>query len=93
VRTSLSGARHELVLVHADPAHNVLIGLAPSMPQQHIDRVAILLGLLEIPASALAAKRVQQARAAYHVDAELTPVPVLSPLVGAPERPKLRLAA
>jgi hypothetical protein len=93
VRSSLSGARHELVLVHADPAHNVLIGLAPSMPQQHIDRVAILLGLLEIPASSLAAKRVQQTRRVQQADAELTPIPALPPLVGVAERPKLRLAA
>lgn len=93
VRTSLSGARHELVLVHADPARNVLIGLAPSMPQQHIDRVAILLGLMEIPASSVAGKRAQQARPVQPAAYEQTPIPALSPLVGVPQRPKLKLAA
>jgi hypothetical protein len=60
VRTSLSGARHELVLVHADPAYTVLICLAPAMPQLHVDRVAILLGLLEIPARSIANRAVRQ---------------------------------
>jgi hypothetical protein len=93
VRTSLSGARHELVLVHANPARNVLISLASSMPQQHVDRVSILLGLLEIPAQSITAKRDQLTRAQKPVACEPTPVPELSPLVGLPERPKLKLAA
>jgi hypothetical protein len=90
VRTSLSGARHELVLVHADARYNVMIGLAPSMPQQHVDRMAILLGLLEIPAVSIGHKRAVVAKPAGY---EPTPVPDLSPLVGVTERPKLRLAA
>ena len=53
VRSSLSGSRHELVLVHPDPAKHVLLGLATAMPQQHVDRAAILLGLLEIPARSI----------------------------------------
>jgi hypothetical protein len=53
VRSSLSGARHELVLVHPDAANSVLLHLAPTIPQPHIDRVAILLGVSEIPARAL----------------------------------------
>jgi hypothetical protein len=90
VRTSLSGARHELVLVHANPRYNVMIGLAPSMPQQHVDRMAILLGLLEIPAVSMHQKLAAAAKPAGY---EPTPVPHLSPLVGVPEAPKLRLAA
>jgi hypothetical protein len=90
VRTSLSGARHELVLVHANPRYNVMIGLAPSMPQQHVDRMTILLGLLEIPA---VATRQQRAGAATTPAHPLTPVPDLSPLVGVVDGPKLRLAA
>jgi hypothetical protein len=90
VRTSLSGARHELVLVHTNPRYNVMIGLAPSMPQQHVDRMAILLGLLEIPAVSIGHQR---ALAGTPGARDLTPVPDLSPLVGVVERPKLRLAA
>jgi hypothetical protein len=93
VRTSLSGARHELVLVHRNPAFNVLIGLAPSMPQQHVDRMAILLGLLEIPAHSISEKRTPAAAPPVAAEFEATPVPELSPLVGVVERPKLRLAA
>jgi hypothetical protein len=93
VRTSLSGARHELVLVHADPAHHVLISLASAMPQQHVDRVAILLGLLEIPARSINGGVAHPVAAPVSLPTEGTSVPALSSSVGVPKRPKLRLAA
>lgn len=53
VRTSLSGLRHELILVHADPAKNVLIAVADRIPQSSLERAKSLLGLPEVPARAL----------------------------------------
>jgi hypothetical protein len=53
VRATLSGSRHELVLVHPNSDMNVMLQIAQRMPQPHIDRVAILLGLPEIPAQTL----------------------------------------
>ena len=50
VRTSLSGVRHEMILVHADPRRHVLLAAAPAMPQSMLTRTASLLGLPEIPA-------------------------------------------
>ena len=44
VRASLSGTRHELILVHPDRKKSVLIGLSDRMLQEDIDRVAALLG-------------------------------------------------
>jgi len=49
VRTSLSGLRHELVLVHRDPERTVLLAVADRIPQGEVDRAASLLGLAEIP--------------------------------------------
>jgi hypothetical protein len=94
VRSSLSGARHELVLVHPDPAKHVLLSLAPSMPQQHIDRVSILLGLLEIPARSLSGRGLARASASPVAPSEaLTAVSGASAPAGVSVRPKLRLAA
>ncbi|MFM9938847.1 MAG: hypothetical protein ACKVP7_05055 [Hyphomicrobiaceae bacterium] len=53
VRTSLSGLRHELILVHKDPAKNVLIAVADRIPQSTLDRAKNLLGLPEVPARSL----------------------------------------
>jgi hypothetical protein len=50
VRTSLSGVRHEMILVHADPRRHVLLAAAPAMPQSLLTRTASLLGLPEISA-------------------------------------------
>lgn len=49
VRTSLSGLRHELMLVHRDPTRSVLLAVENSIHQGEVDRVASLLGLAEIP--------------------------------------------
>ena len=53
VRASLSGLRHELVLVHSDPAKNVLIAIADRIPQSTVDKAKALLGLPEVPAKDL----------------------------------------
>jgi hypothetical protein len=53
VRASLSGLRHELILVHADPARNVLVAAADRIPQATLDRAKALLGLPEVPARSL----------------------------------------
>jgi hypothetical protein len=50
VRTSLSGVRHEMILVHADPRRHVLLAAAPTMPQSLLTRTTSLLGLPEIAA-------------------------------------------
>jgi hypothetical protein len=49
VRASLSGLRHELMLVHRDPSRSVLLAVAPRIAQQDIDAIANLLNLAEIP--------------------------------------------
>jgi hypothetical protein len=48
VRTGLSGVRHELVLVHADPARDVLVAIGASISAETLARAAALLGLPEI---------------------------------------------
>ncbi len=53
VRTSLSGTRHELILVNKSAARNVLIAVADRIPQSTLDRAKELLGLPEVPARAL----------------------------------------
>jgi signal transduction histidine kinase len=49
VRTSLSGLRHELMLVHRDPDRAVLLAVANRIHQGEVDRLANILGLAEIP--------------------------------------------
>jgi hypothetical protein len=88
VRASLSGSRHELVLVHPDPEHNVLLQLAPSMPQPHIDRVAILLGVSEIPARALVGQTAPRPGLSAPVQLPALPAPVAEPV-----KAKLQLVA
>ncbi len=53
VRTSVSGTRHELVLVHPDPARSVLIAMADRIGKTETERTAHLLGLPELPARSL----------------------------------------
>lgn len=48
LRASLSGVRHELVLVHPDRARSVLIAMAPRLMQSEVDQVALALGLPEL---------------------------------------------
>jgi hypothetical protein len=53
VRASLSGVRHELILVHPEREKSVLVSLAERISQAEVDRVALLMAQKEIPASAL----------------------------------------
>jgi hypothetical protein len=53
VRASLSGTRHELILVHPERDRCVLLSVAPRTTQAEVDRVATLLGHKEIPPSEL----------------------------------------
>jgi hypothetical protein len=48
LRASLSGTRHELILVHPQREKSLLLCLAPTMAQEEVDRVATLLGHKEI---------------------------------------------
>lgn len=49
LRASLSGTRHELILVHPERDKSVLLGVSNHMLQEDIDRVAALLGQRQIP--------------------------------------------
>jgi len=53
VRASLSGTRHELILVHPERQKSVLLSLSSRISQGEVDRVAALLGHKEVPPSAL----------------------------------------
>ena len=53
IRASLSGVRHELLLVHPDPDRTVLVALAPRLSQVEIDTLCRLLGRAEIPSREL----------------------------------------
>ncbi|MBA4132834.1 MAG: hypothetical protein C0519_15595 [Hyphomicrobium sp.] len=48
LRASLSGVRHELVLVHPDRSRSLLIAMAPRLMQSELDQVASALGLPEL---------------------------------------------
>ena len=48
VRSSLSGTRHELLLIHPDPARSLLLRAASSISQEEIDALTHLLGCREI---------------------------------------------
>jgi hypothetical protein len=53
VRASLSGERHELVLVHADRRRTIVLHADARLPQRAIDRAAGLLRLPQVPAQEL----------------------------------------
>jgi hypothetical protein len=53
IRTSLSGARHEIVLVHAQPSKSVILHIADRIAQPQIDAVAALLNVAQVPARAM----------------------------------------
>ena len=50
VRASLSGSRHELVLVHPDASRSVLLMVSEYISDAEIQRFAHLLGMPQIPA-------------------------------------------
>lgn len=49
VRASLSGTRHELILVHPERKKSVLVGVADRMSQEDIERIAALLSQAVVP--------------------------------------------
>lgn len=53
VRASLSGTRHELILVHPERGKSVLLCVAPRTSQSEVDRVAALLGHKQVAPSEL----------------------------------------
>lgn len=53
IRTSLSGVRHELVLVHPDRELSVLLAIAPRITQPEIDTMCALLLCPEVPSKEL----------------------------------------
>lgn len=48
VRSSLSGTRHELLLIHPDPTRTLLLRAADKISQAEIDELTVLLGCREI---------------------------------------------
>lgn len=73
VRTTLSGSRHELVLVHADRSKSLLVGMASTINQQESDDFARRLGLKQLPAGALFRKKSTPAASALNVSDMLKP--------------------
>jgi hypothetical protein len=53
VRATLSGWRHELILVHPDRSKRLLLCASDAIPHSTIERAAKLLGVAQIPAAAL----------------------------------------
>jgi hypothetical protein len=53
VRASLSGARHEIILVHPEREKSILLSVAPRTSQNEVERVADLLGHQQIPPAEL----------------------------------------
>lgn len=53
IRSSLSGSRHELILVHAEPSRSVLLMVAEHISESEVSRMAQLLHMPQVPASEL----------------------------------------
>lgn len=56
IRASLSGNRHELILVHAEPSKSIVLAIGDRITQTTIDNATRLLGLPEVPARNLYAR-------------------------------------
>lgn len=70
VRTSLSGVRHELVLVHPDRRRQVLVHAADRLSEADVTRIASLLRLPMVPAErVLWPRRAPAASRRVHVQA------------------------
>ncbi len=79
LRASLSGTRHELILVHPEKNKSVLLAVAASLPQSEVDRVAELLGQPEVSTGALyryAMPTIRYARPTWRHTATLPPLVV-----------------
>lgn len=70
VRATLSGLRHELILVHPERAKSVLLHTADSFSQATLERAAALLSMPQVPPAELYRFRTQAQRA-------LSPAPSL----------------
>lgn len=57
IRATLSGPRHEIILVHPEPNRDVLLNLAPRHPQEGAAYYADLLGLQEVQPRTLYQRR------------------------------------
>lgn len=66
VRTSLSGARHELVLVHADRSRRVLLCASDKLSQADVECASRLLDLPLVPPNDLYRWRSDRAEAPVH---------------------------
>jgi hypothetical protein len=53
LRASLSGVRHELILIHPERQRSILVAMAPRLMQSEVDQVASALGLKELAPQAL----------------------------------------
>jgi hypothetical protein len=53
IRTSLSGAQHEIVLVHPDASKSIVLQSADRIAQPQVDAMACLLNVAEVPARAI----------------------------------------
>jgi hypothetical protein len=53
IRTSLSGAQHEIILVHARPAKSVVLHVADRIGQPQIEALARLLNVPQVPTRTL----------------------------------------
>jgi hypothetical protein len=57
IRATLSGARHEIILVHPSRDKDVLLAISARPPAQGVDHYAGLLGIGVVPASVLYGRR------------------------------------
>ena len=57
IRATLSGARHEIILVHPEPGKDILLHLASRHPQEGVEHYANLLGLGEMQPKELYSRR------------------------------------
>lgn len=53
LRASLSGVRHELILVHPERQKSILVAMAPRLLQSDVDHIVAALGLEELAPQAL----------------------------------------
>lgn len=66
IRTSLSGVRHEIVLVHREPGRTVLLAEMPRLLQSELDTMAAALRLPIVPASTIYSKPAPRAAEPAH---------------------------
>ena len=67
----MSGARHEIILVHPDHRKHVLLSLGFRVPEYGAEQFARLLGVNVIPASVLYGRRAAPANPATPAEASL----------------------